>query len=384
MKRLIGIIILVFLLAQPVNTFAEAKTSLTYERSASLMKLNNTTLKKLQRAEEEAYRQYYSNELSARNTDINGITVTIDDKEVYIPFKPETKLMMKKVKELYPEQFKFSWEASKSNHIITMNSLNQTLRGVFFGIYSSQSSLQLKQKQFNLAAEINRQDKLKLEKGMITNLDMTESDYNLEKAQKETVSAQRDYDNAVRNFIQFVGLPSSFQFTQADFEDVLRHPAWKPVDYYIGEALANRFDIVSIRRQIAMKELDKNITESGHLYQNDTVTKDEYDRLLNDIEQLNVDLEGMQLSITNEIKNAYVDVIKAGKGVDNLNNSLKLQQRNYDKMQEKFKAGFISKTMLTQAELQLIQLENGYKAAFYDYNTRIIRFNNATGIGPGY
>lgn len=77
-------------------------------------------------------------------------------------------------------------------------------------------------------------------------------------------------------------------------------------------------------------------------------------------------------------------MISTGKSVDNLNNTFKLQRSSYANMQARYKAGMISKNNLTQAELGLLQVENGYKAALYDYNTRIMRFNNATGIGPGY
>ena len=384
MKRLIAITMTAVILMLPTQALAEEKGSLSYERSIALLDLNSSTLKKLQRAESDALRQYKSNVQSAEIIDVNGFTAKFDDKEIYIPYDPETKLRMTKVKELYPEQMKFSWEVSRDNHILTTNLLNAVLRGVFFGVYNAQADLQVKQKQLGYATEISLQDKLKLKNGMITDLGLQESEYNLLKAQKGADAAKRNYDNAVRSFNQFVGLSSKNQFTQAIYEDILAHPKWKSVDYYIETALANRFDIVSIRKQIALKEQEKKIIESGYAYKTGTTAQDEYERLLNDLEQLNMDLEGMGLSITNEMKNAYVDVISTGKGVDNLNNTLKLQRSNYANAQARYKAGMISKNILAQAELGLLQVENGYKAALYDYNTRIMRFNNATGIGPGY
>lgn len=251
MKRLIAITIAAVMLTLPVQVLAEAKGSLTYERSVALMDLNNGTLKKLQRAESEALRQYKSNAQNAENIDVNGFIAKFGDKETFIPYNPETKLMMTKMKELVPEQMKFSWEASRDNRIITTNSLNASVRGVFFGVYNAQADLQLKQKQLVLTTEINRQDKIKLKNGMITDLGLQESDYNLLKAQKGADAAKRNYDNAVRSFNQFVGLTSKNQFTQIIYEDILAHPKWKSVDYYIEAALANRFDITNIRKQIA-------------------------------------------------------------------------------------------------------------------------------------
>lgn len=302
MKRLIAITIAAVMLTLPVQVLAEAKGSLTYERSVALMDLNNGTLKKLQRAESEALRQYKSNAQNAENIDVNGFIAKFGDKETFIPYNPETKLMMTKMKELVPEQMKFSWEASRDNRIITTNSLNASVRGVFFGVYNAQADLQLKQKQLVLTTEINRQDKIKLKNGMITDLGLQESDYNLLKAQKGADAAKRNYDNAVRSFNQFVGLTSKNQFTQIIYEDILAHPKWKSVDYYIEAALANRFDITNIRKQIALKEQEKKIIETGYLYKISTTAQDEYERLKNDLESLNLDLEGVRLSIIDEIK----------------------------------------------------------------------------------
>lgn len=368
----------------PAGAAAVKEGPLSYDRAVALMRLNSVTLKKLERSESNALRQYRSNAENAKDIDVNGTTVKFGDQEVYIHFDPETKLAMTKVKELYPEQMKFSWEAARDNRVITANNLNTALRGVFFGVYSAQAELRLKQKQLALAADINKQDRLKLENGTISPIDLQESDYNLLRAQKGADAAKRNYENAVRSFNQFVGLPSGTRFTEIIYEDVLNQIEWKPVDYYIREALANRLDIVSIRKQIALNELNKRIIKSFYIYKVSSSDHDEYERLLNDLEQLGLDLESMELSIINEIKNAYVDVINTGRNVDNMNNSLKLQRSRYADMQARYEAGMISKNTLTQAELGLIQLENGYRAALFDYNTKIIRFNNAAGIGPGY
>ncbi len=384
MKRLIALTVTVAMLILPAGALAESRGPLTYDRSVAFMEMNSSTLKKLQRAEDDALRQYKSNVESAKNIDVNGFTFKYGNEEMYIHYGAETKLMMIKMKELFPEQMKFSWEATRANRVITVNGLKASLRGVFFGVYNAQSDYQLKQKQLALAGEINRQDKIKQQKGMITDLEMEESDFNLLKAQKDADNAKRSYDNMVRSFNQFVGLPARDGFSQVSYEDELSHPVWKPVEDYIQMALENRFDMISIRSQIALKEQEKKIIESGYLYKTSTTAQDEYERLLNDLEQLNLDLEGMRLSIINEIENAYVDVIRTGKSVDNLNNTLKLQRSSHANMQARFESGMISKNILTQSELGLLQVENGYKAALYDYNTRIMRFNNATGIGPGY
>lgn len=384
MKRLLCLIITAVVLLLPFQVTAEAKGALTYDRAVALMNLNNGTLKSLERAENDARKSYESNAEEAKNIDTEGFTINFGGEDYYIYYDPETKVYMKKAKELYPEQLKFSWEATSKNREITANTLKTALRGVFLGVCSASADIELKQKQLDLAVKVNNQDKLKLKRGLITSLDMQESDYNLTKAQNGLNAAKRNYENAVRSFNEFVGISAKTQYTDVIYEEKLSKQTWESVDYYIEQALNNRFDIVSLRKQLALKEQEKGITESSYVYKNSTTAQDEYETLLNDIEQLNMDIESTKLSITDEIRNAYVDVIKAGKNVNSLSNTLKLQQSNYSKMQARYKAGMISSNVLEQAEIGLMQVENGYKAALFDYNTRIMRFEYATGIGPGY
>lgn len=386
MKRLISIIIasVLLMVLLPSQVIAEEKGSLSYERAVALMNLKNGTIKRLQRAENKALKEYMSNAEEAKRIDTQGFTINFGGEDYFISYDPETKVFMTKMKELFPEQMKFSWEATRDNRIVTTNTFKTTLRGIFFVVYNSQADLQLKQKQFELAKEVNRQDQIRLKNGMITVIDMQESEFELLQAQKGLDAAQRNFENAIREFNQFTGLKAELQYTEIKFEEKLAHPKWQPVDYYIEQALSNRFDMVSIRKQISLKEQERKIIEASYVYKISTTAQDEHERLLNDLEQLNLDLESARLTIMDEINGAYIDVIKAGKSVDNMNNTLKLQRSSFAKMQSRYKAGVISKNILAQAEIGLMQVENGYKATLYDYNSRILRFNNATGIGPGY
>ena len=92
----------------------------------------------------------------------------------------------------------------------------------------------------------------------------------------------------------------------------------------------------------------------------------------------------MRLSVALEIKNAYVDIVNTGKSVENLKKTLELQRSSFAKTQARYNAGQVSGNVLKQAEIGLLQVENAYKAALFGYNTKIMRFEFATGVGPGY
>lgn len=384
MKKLIALTITVIMLLFPARVLADSTGPLSYERAKSLLALNHNTVKKLQRAERDAQEQYESARLEWKSKDVNGMTYTYNNKEYYYHYNASTRDMLTKYQQLVPEQLKYAWEATTDNLTITQNTLNAALRSVFLGVYSAQEDLELKQKQLEYAAEVNRQDQLKLKNGIITELDLEESDYNLLKAQKAKEASQRNYENAVRTFNQFVGLPSGTQYTQITYGESLKNSEWKPVDEYVEIALKSRFDVVNVQKQISLKELDKMLTEAGTAYKMNTTDQNTYASLLTEIENLKLDLEEQKLIVANEVRNAYTDVIKAGKSLNNMGNTLKLQQSSHNKMKERYEAGMISRNTLTQSELGLQQVENSYNLMLFDYNTKIMKFNNATGIGPEY
>jgi outer membrane protein TolC len=384
MKRLAVTIIAAAILLTPLNALAETDMVLTLGRAEAFMNVNSVVLKKLARAERDAYRQYDSYIKEAEGIDTQGFTYSFGGRDYYIDYDLETKTMMTKMKELVPEQMKFAWESARDNRAITGNSLKISLRSVYFGLYSARAEFLLKQKHLELAADMNSQDKIKLERGLISALEMQESEYNLLKARKDADIARRNYDNMARNFNQFTGLPADMRFGEIMFEEKPVRTELEPVDYYVEQALSNRYDIKSIEKQIALKENEKSIIESNHFYKISTTAQDEHKRLLIDLEQLGLDLEGMRLSVALEIKNAYVDIVNTGKSVENLKKTLELQRSSFAKTQARYNAGQVSGNILKQAEIGLLQVENAYKAALFDYNTKIMRFDYATGVGPGY
>ncbi len=384
MRKLIALTITVIMLLFPAQVLADSAGPLSFERAKSLLALNNNTVKKLQRAERDAQEQYESARLEWKSKDVNGMTYTYKNKEYYYHYNADTRDTLTKYQQFVPEQLKYVWEATADKLTITQNTLNAALRSVFLGVYNAQEDLELKQRQLEYATDVNHQDQLKLKNGIITELDLEESDYNLLKAQKAKDASQRNYENAVRTFNQFAGLPSSTQYTQITYGESLKNTNWKPVDEYVEIALKSRFDVVDVQKQIALKELDKKLTEAGTAYKMNTTDQDTYASLLTEIENLKLDLEEQKLIVANEVRNAYTDVIKAGKSLNNMGNTLKLQQSSHNKMKERYEAGMISRNTLTQSELGLQQVENSYNLMLFDYNTKIMKFNNATGIGPEY
>jgi len=390
-KRLISLAVAAMFLILSTQAFAVENKSLAVEnnslfwnRAVAYMNLNNGTLKKLANSEMQAEKRYKSSVDQAKTINTKGVTVKFGNEDMFFPFDDYTQVMMTKQKELSPEQMRFSWESAKNSRIITQNTLNVSLRGVYLGLFSAKSDLNLKQKKLVLAENIHNQDLIRQKNGSLTELDMEESEYNLLKVQKGADSSGRNYDNAVRNFDQFVGLPVKTQFSEILYEEKLNVPALKDVDYYIQTALAERFDMISINTQISLKEKEKAIIETHTSYKVYTRAQDEYEALLNDMERLGMDKESTRLSITDGIRAAYVEIVNTGKSVVNLKNTLQLQNNRLASVKAEYGAGLVSKNLLDQTGTGVDEMENAYNAALFDYNTKLMKFKNATGIGPGY
>jgi hypothetical protein len=372
--------------AGPGNTQAQADEGikLTYDRAKAFTKLNSVTIKRLARAERDSYKRYDSYLKEAETIDPMGFTYVLGGKEYYFYYDLETRLMMKKAKELVPGQMKLAWEIAKDSHEIGENSIEIALRGIYLGAYHARADLLLKQKQLELASMKNRQDKIRLDRGLISPLDMEESEYNLLKAQKEAAAAKRNYENMARNLNKFMGLPPETVFSGIMVDEGPARAVSEPVEHYISEALNNRHEIKQVEKQIALKQQEKSILESSYLYKVNTAFQEEYAFLLIELEKLGLDLEEAKLSIENEIRNAYADVVRTGKSVENIKKAVDLQESMYEKMKARYDAGQVAEVTLRQAEINLMNVQNSYAAALFDYKTKIMRFEYATGIGPAY
>ncbi|MGE5613629.1 MAG: TolC family protein [Bacillota bacterium] len=362
----------------------DAIIKLTYDRAKAFAKLNSVTLKKLVRSERDSYEKYDDYLKQAERIDPWGFTYSIGGKEYYFYYDLETRLMMRKAKELVPGQMKLAWEIARDSREIAENSMEISLRGIYMGTYSARADLLLKQKQLELVYIKNKHDRIRLDRGLISPLDMEESEYNLLKAKKEAAAAERNYESMVRNLNQFMGFPLGTRFSDIMIWEEPESAVLEPVEHYIGKALNNRLDIKQIEKQIALKEQEKNIIESFNLYKVDTAAREEYEFLIIELEKLYIDLKAAKLSVENDIRNAYADIIKAEKSVESVKKAMELQKSAYEKMKARYDAGQVAEIILRQAEINLAYAQNSYTAALFDYKTRLMRFEYAVGIGPAY
>ena len=99
---------------------------------------------------------------------------------------------------------RYYWSTAQDTKRITSNSFVINLRNISLGLYSAHNDVMIKGMKYELAESINHQNEQKFAKGMITETDALESEYNLLQAKAELDAAKRNRENALRNFNLFL------------------------------------------------------------------------------------------------------------------------------------------------------------------------------------
>lgn len=384
MKRIILIIIIVNMFIFFNQSYARSSKVLRLEQAYTDMKSNSNLLKNVVYNEEQAKRQYNDALVLSKDINTEEITIEIMGIKKFITVDEYTKIMLIRQKELIPEQMLYSFNMAQKRRLATENMLYTNLRDLFLGVYTSDSNFKIKQRELEVMEKINSADKIRFEKGLISHIEFEESKYNLLKAYKDLEAAKRNRENMMRSFCSFIKIPVDTNYDDVLIEEQGNDYTLKELIYYIKRALESRIEIISISEQIEIKDQEKRILEIKQVHQKYSDVKEEYNRIMLDLETLNIDLERNKANIENEIIDAYLDVKNAAKNIKDIQRVLQDQNRNYDKMKEKYKMGLITKNVLDKIGISIIEVENNLKIAEFNYHTKLIKLENASGIGPEY
>lgn len=354
------------------------------EKAILYLEKHNNTLLSMDESVEIARKQYNSAVTNTKNLDTKGFLLEIYDQEIYIHFDTNTKMLLTLQKELYPEQMKFSWDMAKDSRRLTLNSMVIGLRGLYLGVYNASEDCSLKQRSYDLAQTIYNQGMIRYEKGMITEIDYAQYKFDLLKAKAAYDASRRNYENIMRTFNSFIGIELETTYSEIVYEEEYDPNALQNYDFYVERALSSRLEITSGIKQIALLEKKKAIMEDYPYSIVLPSNKKDYENMLNDIDKQSLLLEKAKIDIEKGIMEAYIEASESNSNIIGLKKVLDLQKSNLENMKGKYEAGLISKTMLDQIQIGHDEMENGYKAALFDYNTKLLKLEYAAGTGPAY
>lgn len=381
MKKLAAVLtIAVLLISMPADVQAQGGNVLTWQRASALLRLNNNTIKDLAEAEQKSRKQYEDAVKESAKIDTKGRTIYILDQEIRIAYDDTTQMFMTQQKELFPEQMRYYWNMTQDSKRRTSNSLTISLRNMYLGLYSAHNDVRIKELKYEVAENLHNQNQLKLEKGMITEIEALESEYALEKARAELAAARRNRENMLRSFNHFLCRDIHTDYDDIRLESQL-YTIFRDYDYYLGRALVNRAEIKQAEKQLELLEQKKRIMDRFPLSMNTVSVRKDYNNLLLDMEIQEARLEQAKLDIEVEVKEAYIEAAAAVKNTENMKKLLDLQKSNIDKIRRLYEKGLVSKTVLDQSEIGYLEFCSSYDLTLFDCNTKLMKLVYVSGIG---
>lgn len=362
----------------------ETGNIITYDKAKEVMLSNNRTLKSLAIEERKMFLNYNSIVQGTKNLKTDGVTFKFGGREFFFEYDDNTKLSLTLAKEYTPAELKYYWNKMIINKTITEKSLYLNMRDLYLGLMKSDKDYKLAQKKYQLAESKHRINKLKFEQGLITRQDLDESEYELLKAEKSVEEAKRNRENTVRSMNSILGADISTEYEEVIFDELKRNITLKPLEYYIEKALAERYEIKSIEEELRLKELKKGIIEKSKLFKKNYNIMEQYEDLELEIETLKVKMEKARFDIENDIKKAYIEIKNDLNTIESTTETIKMQKRNLDKMKQQYERGLIPKIVIDEMEIGIEELENTKEYLIYSYNTKIMKLEEASGLGPAY
>ncbi|MDQ2086935.1 TolC family protein [Herbivorax sp. ANBcel31] len=393
MRRFIPVVLTALLLAvivpsyarlEEVNTSVEEKKVMSYDIAKEILIENNRTLKEKQLEERKVFNSYNETVQVSRGINTEGINIEMFGMEHFISYPDDVQMMLTMQKKLMPFTERFGWQMSLKEKELTEKVLDLTLRDLYLGLLSTSRNYDISVKKLELEEKKYNANNIRLENGLISKIDFKESQHQYLKAKKDCDRALRDLENMKRNFNSVLGVSVDTEYDELLFEELKRDVRIQPLENYIENALENRLEILALEGQIEMTELQISIYEKNRVNETYVRVQKDYSQALRELESLKIQLEQAKIDIENEIKSAYIDVKKEGYNLQSLNDTLNMQTRNYQRMESQYEQGFIAKLVIDEVQLGLEELRNGLDLAMYNYNTKIMKLEEAAGLGPSY
>ena len=384
MKKVISMVLIVSMVGLMLPVKGENSNVITYDKAKTAMIENNRTLKKLGFEERKMFLNYNSAVQNTKNLRTDGVVYKFGKMEFFYSFDDYLRLDLTVMKEHMPEELKYYWGMMGNNKTVTEKTLALGLRDLYLGLMKSDKDIEIVNRKFGLAKNKHDINQLKFDQGLITKQDLEESEYEQLKAEKAVDEAIRNRENMMRSLNSMLGVEISTVYETVKFDEFTRDLTFKPLEYYIENALNERLEIKNIEEEIRLKELKKGIFTSSRLFGKSYSLEDQYEDLVLEIEVLKVKLEKTKFDIENEIKKAYIEINEDLHNLESTTETIKMQKRTLDKLKTQYDGGFIAKIVLDEMEIGIDEIENAKELVIYSYNTKIMKLEEAAGLGPAY
>jgi outer membrane protein len=302
-------------------------------------------------------------------------------------------------------------KVSDLNFDATKQQVKQSVTNYYFSVLQSLKNLDVSQETVDNYISHLKTVQLQYDTGTVAHSDVLSSEVSLANAQNDLIKAQNNYELAVANLNNAIGLPLESELILK--EDLQIKKDVPSLDDCVKYALVNRPELAEYQAKIAIAQDDVNIAKGGYRPTVNFVAKEDwYDNELpgsdnnNWLVGLNVSmnifdsginkskvkqsqismdmtLEQAQQerdSIVLEVRQYYLNMREAKNRIDTSNVAVDKAKDSLRIAEIRYNAGVGTNLDVLDAVLALNQVKTNYIQALYDYNTSKAQLDKAMGV----
>ncbi|HEV3413115.1 MAG TPA: TolC family protein [Puia sp.] len=304
----------------------------------------------------------------------------------------------------------------KANQELTEQQLRQNITKVYYQLLLSKVQVELIDANIARAQELLHNSSEMFKNGFAERLDVDKATVQLTNLQSNRVQVLYNIDDGYLGLKVLMGMPvrDSLVLTDSLTYEMVRQgslsDAYKYSDRRDFQALEfnrklNEFDIQRYKRQyLPTASLTANYAQTGYGLDFSDITGGKFwfpssyvglnisvpifDGFYKDanvrqarlkLQQTNNNLEAMQISIDNDVKNAQLKFGAALADLDFQKKNMDLATGVYEQTRKKFDQGLGSNTEITSAQTDMIQAQNNYFNALYNAISAKVDYQFAIG-----
>lgn len=219
---------------------------------------------------------------------------------------------------------------------------------------NAQNALLRAQEQLRIAQESYKA-------GVLAKSDVVGAEVLVASKEAEVVNAQNQFDKAVMNLAQTLGLELDTKIvpaTQFSFEPVIIDLAKE-----VEKALEQDISVIGAKEGLKVAEVTFEQARGFYTPNVFMYREAEYG-----LEEAKVNLKKAQDEVELKVRNAYLDLLSAQKAYETLEKSLEAAKENYRVAKLRFEAGVATRLEMEQAADQLSEQEGRLMEMLYNYN----------------
>ncbi|RYG35547.1 TolC family protein, partial [bacterium] len=303
------------------------------------------------------------------------------------------------------------YRASRYTLQAAFNDIRLNIRTAFYNVLRTQASVDVQQRNVELAEAQLRQSRQLFDQQQVARVDVTRFEAQLAQAQFDLAAANNQLGLARTSLNLLLNRPIETEFTAADPGNLPTPPA--SADQTVTTALTLRPELKAIDAQRQGLRQQRRVTEAGddptlsvgvnygrnfdaagfgnrenQTTANVTVSWPFFDggatryrvrQVRQDEEQARIQMEQQKLTISQEVRNALINLTTARQRLDNAERQVTLAEEVYRLAGIRRDAGEGTYVEVVDAQNQLVQARNGVVNARYDYLTAYSQLQRAVG-----